>query len=363
MIDLGQSQVASPLVHAVAIDPGTSWVRDLEVAIDAPPDDQTDPLPETQWQAEELESSALQTLPARTGVCGVVSPRILKLSGGGFRMYYTQILPRTGFPEGANDYDNSTARILSAVSEDGSNWTPEPGVRLSPQDGGAGEFRVASSEVVPTANAGELRMYFECCPGPQSVASTICSAVSSDGGLEWIPEPGVRLGSDDHRYSSARILFLNDGRCRLYCLDIGRGIVSAISEDGGFTFQKEPGLRIAQDGIYDSHSAFASEIVRVAGVGYVMYYAGYSAPDKTHILRAISEDGLTWKKDPKPVLSPVNTGWDAVKCSEMCLIRLPQENGEAPRFRMFYEACDGTGQDQRGVWRIASATSVSDEAG
>lgn len=362
MMDLTQSVTASPLVQTVKTDPGIYWVKDTEIAIEAPPDDDCNPLPETQWQAEELANSALQTLPVRTGVCGVVSPRILKLPSGGYRMYYTQILPRTGFFEGANDYDNATSRILSAVSEDGAIWAPEPGVRLSPQVGGAGEFRVASSEVVPTTNPGQLRMYYECCPGSQAVASTIRSAVSSDGGLEWIPEPGERIGLSNHRYSSARILFLENGRCRLYCLEIGRGIVSALSEDGGLTFQKEPGLRIAQDGIYDRHSAFAPEIIRVSNTVYVMYYAGYSDPNQAHILRAISDDGLTWKKDPKPVLSPNNTGWDAVKCSEMCLIRLPQGTEEASCFRMFYEACDGIGQDQRGVWRIASATSSSSES-
>ncbi len=356
MIDLTQSQIASPQVHTVAIDPGIAWMKDMGVAIDAPPDDELDPLPETQWQAGELTNHALQTTSVQSGVCGVVSPRVIRLPSGGYRMYYTQILPRTEFPAGANDYDNSTARILSAVSIDGVTWTPESGVRLSPQVGGAGEFRVASSEVVPTEHAGQLRMYYECCPGPQSVASTIRSAISSNGGLEWTPEPGVRLGSSDHRYSSPRILFLGDGRCRLYCLDIGRGIVSALSEDDGLTFHLESGLRIAQDGIYDSHSAFASEILYIADEGYVMYYAGYSAPNRAHILRAVSNDGLTWEKDPEPVLSPDNTGWDAVKCSEMCLIQLPQEANGSPRFRMFYEACDGTGLDQRGVWRIVSAT-------
>lgn len=359
MIDLSQSQVASPRVHTVATDLGVDWTRDAGVAIEAPPDNETDPLPETQWQAEGVASQSSQTVPLRSGVCGVVSPRILTLPDGGYRMYYTQILPRTGFPAGANDYDNATARILSAVSEDGATWIPESGVRLSPEAGGAGEFRVVSSEVVPTANSSQLRMYYECCPGPQSVASTIRSAISSDGGLTWIPEPGVRLGSSDHRYSCPRIVFLNDGRCRLYSLEVSQGIVSAVSEDGGLTFRKEPRLRIAQDGIYDRHSAFAPEIVCVADTGYVMYYAGYSALNRAHILRAVSDDGLMWRKDLEPVLSPTNTGWDAVKCSEMCLIRLPQEKGEATRFRMFYEACDGTGQDQRGVWRIASATSAA----
>ncbi|GIT29606.1 MAG: hypothetical protein Ct9H300mP1_16520 [Planctomycetaceae bacterium] len=68
-----------------------------------------------------------------------------------FSVFYSQILPRVGFPAGANDYDNSTTRILSAVSADGLNWTPDPGRELSAEQGGAGEFRVVSSEVVPMA--------------------------------------------------------------------------------------------------------------------------------------------------------------------------------------------------------------------
>jgi len=40
-------------------------------------------------------------------------------------------------------------------------------------------------------------------------------------------------------------------------------------------------------------------------------------------------------------------------------VRLPNPNGNPsqPRFRMLYEACDGTAPNQRGVWRIAIAVS------
>jgi len=227
VIDLSQSSSASPQVHAVAADPGTLWVNEAKVAIDAPPDSDVDPLPEAQWtqstsptggsldhadQTDPLRSGGVLS-GLRSGLCGVVSPRVLTLPGGGYRMYYSQILPRAGFPAGANDYDNSTTRILSAVSEDGSSWRPEPGVRLSSQVGGAGEFRVVSSEVVPVADGSRLRMYYECCLGPQSEPSTIRSAVSLDGGLVWSLEPGTRLEASGHNYSSPRILFLSDGRC------------------------------------------------------------------------------------------------------------------------------------------------------
>lgn len=347
MIDLARSQSASPTVHTVAFDPGTTWTKDGAVAIEAPPDTDVVPLPEAQWPPDA----------PRTGVCGAVGPRVLALPGGGHRMYYSQILPRPGFPAGANDYDNSTTRVLSAFSADGEVWTPEPGVRLSPQTGGAGEFRVVSSEVVPVREGRRLRMYYESCAGSQSVTNSIRSAVSADGGLEWTPEPGARWEVAGRNFSAPRIVFLSDGRCRLYFVERGRGIISAVSDDGGLVFHIEPGVRVAPDGAYDSHAAFAPEILRLADASYVMYYAGYSQPNRAYILRAVSDDGLLWQKDAEPVISPGPGGWDGAKCSEMCVIRLPIREATVPRYRMFYEACDGTAKDERGVWRIASATS------
>ena len=349
MIDLSQSASASPLVHSAATDPGKVWMKDAAVAIEAPPDTDVDPRPEAQWSPDA----------PRTGLCGAVSPRVLALPSGGYRMYYSQILPRPGFPAGANDYDNSTTRILSAFSPDGEVWTPEPGVRLSPQAGGAGEFRVVSSEVVPVGDGRRLRMYYECCAGPQSIENSIRSAISTDGGLDWTPEPGARWEIAGRNLSAPRIVFLSDGRCRLYCVERGRGIISAVSDDGGLVFHPEPGVRVAQNGAFDSHAAFAPEILRVATDRYVMYYAGYAQPNRAYILRAVSDDGLTWSKDSAPVLAPGPGGWDGAKCSEMCVIRLPHREDAVPRSRMFYEACDGTAKDERGVWRIASATSAA----
>ena len=338
-------------VHTVDADPGRLWSKETHVAIDAPPDSDTNPDPAATWPREDL----------RTGLCGVVSPRVIALLGGGFRMYYSQMLPRPGFPDGANDYDNASTRILSAFSAEGKTWVPEPGVRLSPQEGGAGEFRVVSSEVVPIGDGHRLRMYFECCEGSQAVTNSIRSATSSDG-LKWTMDPGVRVESEGHNYASPRIVFLDDGLCRMYLFDRGLGIISLLSHDG-LEFHQEPGLRIAQDGPYDSLCAFAPEIVRVAGAGYVMYYAGYSqvsesSASRADILRAVSADGLTWKKEAEPVIAPGPGGWDAAKASEMCLIRVPGASNESRGYRMFYEACDGTASNARGVWRIAAASSV-----
>ncbi len=333
------------LPHTVATDPGTEWVKD-SVAIDVPPDSESDPAPEGQWPAEA----------PRGGKYGSVAATIIELAGGGYRMYYTQIMPRPGFPKGANDYDNATTRILSATSPDCSTWTPEAGVRLSAREGGAGEFRVVAPEVVPIQDgSGRLRMYYECAPGQQAVASSIRSAISDDG-LEWTVEPGDRLSGQGGSYNAPRVLFLDDGTCRLYCSDTVEGIVSALSEDGGTTFQLDPGRRIVRELSYEARTAYAPDVVRIEGGGYRMYYSGYSDATRAQILTAVSDDGLKWYKHPEPVIAPGGR-YDAAKCSEMVVMELPEKPGEAPRYRMVYEACDGTAADQRGVWRLLSATS------
>ncbi len=175
MIDLSKSQAASPLVHNLATDPGCLWNKDATVAIEAPLDADVNLLPEARWSPDAT----------RTGVCGAVGPRVIALPDGGYRMYSSQILPRAGFPVGANDYDNATKLILSAFSVDGAFWIPELGVRLSPQAGGAGKFRVVSSKVVPVGEGGRLRMYYECCPSSHAVTHSIRSDGSLDGGLVW----------------------------------------------------------------------------------------------------------------------------------------------------------------------------------
>lgn len=347
MIDLTQSTRPSPAVHMVPNDPGANWSKDRSLVVDAPPDNETQPAPDATWPSTAL----------RSGVCGVVSPRVIRLRSGGYRMYYTQILPQPGFPDGANDYDRSITRILSAFSLDGEIWRPEPGVRLSPSDIGPEVLRVVSSEVVPTADGITLRMYFECSSGPQSVPNSIRSAISTDEGVTWNLETGVRMQAEGGHLSSPRIQFLDHGGCRLYYYERGVGIVSAVSENDGLEFRCEPGIRISQDGPFDQCVAFAPEIVRLAGTGkQIMYYAGYRDPTRAYILRANSDDGLHWTKEPQPVINPGPGGWDGAKCSEMCLTQLPASSSRKTRYRMFYEACDGTSRGSRGVWRIASAT-------
>ena len=111
-------------------------------------------------------------------------------------------------------------------------------------------------------------------------------------------------------------------------------------------FEQESGARISQETELETSVVYAPEVLRLGDGTYRMYYAGWSGdPVGGRILSATSADGLTWSKDAVP--SVVFGGqWDTVKCSEPCLTRLPDG-----RYRMFYEA-----NDDRGVWRILSAT-------
>ncbi len=120
-------------------------------------------------------------------------------------------------------------------------------------------------------------------------------------------------------------------------------------------FHREPGIRVAPSLPFDHFATFAPEILRLATGCYRMYYAGYGDSARADILTATSEDGLLWDKQTEPVHSPGTRPWDAVKCSEMCVLWNPQAPSDPSQFRMFYEACDGTAAGNRGVWRIASA--------
>ncbi len=349
MIDLTRSTEPVPAVHRAERDPGTVWQKLPDPAIDAPPDDDLSPAPDARWPLEA----------ERSGLGGSVSPRVVRLPDGTYRMYYTQMLPRPGHPAGANDYGTATTRILSARSTDGLIWNPEPGVRLSPAAGGAGDFRVVSSEVGPAADgSGRLRMYYECCRGPTNVQNSIRSAVSGDG-LTWEPEPGDRLRVTGANITAPRIVFLDDGRLRMYVTQRGVGIVSAISVDG-MTFQMEPGPRLPGD-----ESTFAPDLLLLPDGRYRMYLvanADARSPlhgGRQHLITATSADGLSWDRETEPVISPGHV-WDRAKTSEPCVLRLSASWNMAPDYGMVYEACDGTTADARGVWRIAAAFAVED---
>jgi len=294
--------------------------------------------------------------PDASGEWKALTPNVVALpvsDGGGFRMYYTLSGP-------GRDYGPTPAVVLSARSADGSTWEPEAGVRLEPH-GPDASVRVVCPDVIPLSSAqgGGWRMYFEGQPADPR-ASVILSARSDDG-LAWQPEPGIRFGGP-RRYGSPRCVFVSDVpavdvRFRLYfhsyshplrmAADAENHIVSAVSSDG-LVFTAEDGVRIGQEGPLQTFAVYAPEVLRVGSGGpeWRMYYAGWQVdPVLGRIFSASSPDGLSWRRDRDVVLD-VGGRFDREKCSEPCVIRLPDG-----RYRMFYEA-----SDEHAVWRILSAT-------
>jgi hypothetical protein len=156
-------------------------------------------------------------------------PSILRLEDGRFRLYY-------GGPGG----------ILSAISQDGLNFTKEASVRVSSGSAGSPEMIVSDPTLVKLKD-GRIRMYYKGATGgggPGQAVHSIFSAISSDG-LSFEKE-GIRIDSqqtpDDGWASVPEAILLSDGRVRIYYVsdgpDVRHGIVSAISEDG-LSFTRE----------------------------------------------------------------------------------------------------------------------------
>jgi hypothetical protein len=309
-------------VHYQEHDPGTLWTKDPRIAIDLD---------------HPLDSERILT------------PNVIRLPAGGYRMYYTGLGP-------ARRDRDALGYILSATSNDAVTWDKDEGVRvdLFPPYASA---RTLCPDVIPLPD-GRYRMYFEARTTDQP--TVILSAISDDG-LSWQPEPGLRFGDATWSYGTPRCLYIEGDqpsayRFRLYFhrytfplvagIDAGNVIISAVSSDG-LVFEEEEGIRIAQETDRETYSVYAPEVVRLGDGSYRMYYSGWSEEVRGGVFTARSSDGLTWLKHPEPCIE-LGDRWDSSMVSEPCVIGL--DDG---RSRLFYEACD---DDEN--YRILSATSV-----
>lgn len=325
----------------------------------------------------------------------VQAPGIVRLSSGGFRLFYTALGP-------AKPFRTCQGYILSAVSDDGLTFRKEPGIRLAPwPDVPHMSLRLIAPTVTPRAEGG-WRMYFEA-RGPADRPTVICSAVSSDM-LRWEFEDGIRLQRRaDVR--TPRYTALPDGRGRLWCIateaggpDVGASsataagrsdsVVSAVSSNG-IDFEFEPGHHIrGMQAEYDSAGITAGEVIPPAGRGdrWTMFYsawqdvpAGTATPlhpsadadavadggsedfaaasiasdmagYRSRIFVAWSCDGVAWERGPCVIEGAGHDGegLDAVHAEDMSLVRINKRT-----YRMYYAACDRDGR-----WRIASAVNV-----
>ena len=316
----------------------------------------------------------------------VQAPCIIRLPTGGFRLFYTGIGPGKPF-RACQGY------ILSARSDDGLDFHPEPGIRLAPRPGHSHLSLRALAPTVADCGDGRWRMYFEA-RGPAAQPTAICSAVSDDL-LDWRLEDDARLALSGG-VGGPRYLPLPGGQGRLYCFEsvIGPGgerlaqrIVSAVTSDG-LHFELEPGVRLGdRQGPLDSAGITAAEVVAPGTTGspWTMVYSvwqdvppGITPPlhpshdaaavergrsddfaadsiavdlsgYRSRILLSQSSDPLVWESGSCIVEGGGYDadGLDAVHAEDMSLVEL--EDGA---WRMYYAACD-----RRGRWCIASARS------
>ena len=237
-------------------------------------------------------------------------------------MYYTGRGPAHPDPD-------AIGYVLSAHSDDADTWIKDPGIRIDLHSPRA-TTRTLCPDVVPLPD-GTWRMYYEARSG--DAPTTILSAVS-DNGLQWETEEGIRIGDGAWSYGTPRLIYLEDGRSRLYFhrythplsyeLNAGNHIISAISSDG-LDFTIEEGVRIAQETARETFSVYAPEVIRLGDGSYRMYYtqilphpgfaAGANAYSNatTRILSALSTDGITWGPAPGVRLAPEQGGANGLR--------------------------------------------------
>lgn len=307
----------------------------------------------------------------------VQAPGVVRLPDGGFRLFYTAVGPGRPYPQ-------CQGYILSALSDDGLNFTVEDGIRVAPDPEVPWRCRRVLVPAVTALCGGGWRMYFES-RGTVALPTVIASATSGDL-MTWEIEEGVRLQKPGD-VGGPRFVRAPDGCGRIYCFSrADRGVVSAITTDG-LTFQWEPGVRfLGGQTELESSGITAADVIPPARHGdqWTMLYSAWQAvppgtevpphpslnaaiadsPDidfaaasiaadmagyRSRIFTAMSPDGLTWQRHSLALEGDGYNGHHvgAVHAEDMSVIRL--DDGH---YRMYYAACDA-----QGVWRVASAIS------
>lgn len=316
----------------------------------------------------------------------VQAPGAVLAPDGRVRLFYTGVGPGKPFP-------TCQGYLLSAVSEDGVDFTVEPGIRVAPRpEVPFLSLRAIAPSVVPIP--GGWRMYFEA-RGPATRPTVICSAVSADQ-LEWQLEPCIRLDAGDG-VGAPRFLPLPDGSGLLTCWISLRlpgvdgverwtqAVMSARTVDG-LTFTPDPGLRLRPlTGEHDSAGLTAGEVVPPAepGAPWEMVYSAWQDrphgwpgplhpsddPDalangrsqdfaaesiaadlsgyRSRLFVATSADGDSFTGAELIVEGDDygGTDLDAIHAEDMSLLRMPDG-----ALRMYYAGCDATGR-----WGVLSA--------
>lgn len=230
-------------------------------------------------------------------------------------------------------YDDGNARILSAYSTDNITWIKEKTVKID--IGGTYDKLNATSPFVLKLSDGSYRMYYA---GNDKAYSRILSAISVDGGVTWNKEGGVRVDRGsmyDSRHASmpSTYKFSESSYIMYYGGYDGTKwrILNATSVDGLSWTKQGPSINIG--GEYDKLNAYSPSVIKLSNNTYQMFYVGMDASLRSNITSAWSDNGIYWKKSNVAYITPGSLPINITSCH---ITAIP--NGT---YRMYYTESDG----------------------
>jgi hypothetical protein len=188
-------------------------------------------------------------------------------------------------PETKPEQDEPPLRAELALAEE------DPGEQII---GG----RYADPDVIQLSD-GTWKMFFGVEPEVEGTEFEVFSATSTDG-ESWELD-GIELLTFS---TFPDVIELDNGHLRMYVQKAGE-IYSALSTDGGATFNLEYGARISENGDRDSDGVAAPTVLRLNDSTYLMVFraaqAGAFQPTSinqitTTFFLARSNDGRTWER-------------------------------------------------------------------
>jgi hypothetical protein len=175
-----------------------------------------------------------------------------------------------------------------------SGWTFE-GIAATFDQSGADPWIVRLDD-------GRYRLYQRVTIDEPSAWEGMASWISSSG-LSFQQETGYRF--QGYTLFQHCVVRNPDGSYRMYWLDqkqgwvnnlANRAIKSAISTDGGWTFNAEDGERLRYSGTgYESNGIVSCRVLLLPNGSFRMYYHAISDYDR--ILSALSSDGLSFTRE------------------------------------------------------------------
>lgn len=207
---------------------------------------------------------------------------------GVYKMWYFEVQPSPWY-----------AQIAYATSLDGRNWTKH-GAVLSPSY--AQESFDVAYPTVALVN-GTYWMWYNGYDG--SSVYRIFAATSADG-VNWTKH-GVVLdvgpaGSQDSASVAYPFVLFDNGTFRMWYTGLssfsppGNAAIMYATSANGLNWTKEGTvLTVGSAGSIDAYNVFTSGVVR-DGSRLVMTYMGQDANGTSHILWAVSSDGVGWTR-------------------------------------------------------------------